>query len=227
LQVASSTGSAARFTAAQDGSDVVLTALSGDAVTLLNLDLDEITASNVECADGSVLFFGDSGHDTKAGTDDDDQLQGPGGEDNLNGGEGNDKVVTGAGNDVLSFLGGKNSIAAGEGSDLISLGTGIDILVYITTSYSTLLALYTVENLTFDGTAGEDRFIISGAGTLTFKGAFESAQDLEDVTASHVNSLVSFTGSDTNTAYAIIETDDGGVLLVVDNNANGTFANDE
>jgi len=121
------------------GSSVVITDSStGNTITLIGMEFNQLTTSNVIFDDGSVLFVGDdsatgmadnSGNDIDLSTSTtDNQVFGLRGKDTISMGDGNDIVDGGNGKDLLDGGGGDDFLRGGNGYDTLFGGAGDDTL---------------------------------------------------------------------------------------------------
>ena len=136
------TWAALQAAASQVGSDVVIDLGDGDVLTLLNVDLTDLSSSDFGFPSGT---FGTTQNDTLTGTSGVDTIDGLTGDDTIMGLGGNDTLLGGAGNDTLD---------GGSGTDVVDGGSGNDLLL----DYDEYEGHYE----TFIGGAGDDTILISG-----------------------------------------------------------------
>ncbi|MCD6034536.1 MAG: hypothetical protein K0R63_277 [Rickettsiales bacterium] len=197
--------SAADVTVIQGTSSVTFATAAG-SVTLPVL-LEEVTATNVSFADGSVLIVGDNTSGTSddasanaltaVGTTNDDQIiglagaddiEGEGGADKLIGGLGNDTINGGDGADFITGNQGADSIVASDGADTVRGGQDDDTINYSTGGGANALYGDKGSDVITGGTAAD--FIRGGQDDDTINGG-EGADDIngnlgdDSVTASN------------------------------------------
>ncbi|WP_085317639.1 beta strand repeat-containing protein [Derxia lacustris] len=91
---------------------------AGVAVDLARSDAQDTGAAGIDLIRNIEVLVGSAvGHDTLAGDDEDNRLEGGGGNDRLDGAGGNDSLLGGDGNDWLVSDAGDDSLDGGAGSD--------------------------------------------------------------------------------------------------------------
>ena len=125
----------------QDGADILIELLGSAIIRLLNVNLTDITAEQVQfeaLEDSGIVLTGSNEDDILDGTLFDDHLvSGDGadtltshtGDDIIESGKGNDRIDSGLGNDTILSGDGDDRIYANFGDDYIEGGDGADILL--------------------------------------------------------------------------------------------------
>jgi Ca2+-binding RTX toxin-like protein len=178
----------------------VITAASDSIVENLNEGIDTVESSisytlgaNVEnltlfTSPIFVPFVGPNGtgnalNNIIRGNDGANTLNGLGGNDTLSGGAGNDSLFGGSGNDTLNGDDGADRLEGGFGDDVMNGGAGNDLLIGGTRP----LLSFLTDNDSLRGGAGDDRYVISGAGDTiieTFNAGTDTVESSISITLS-------------------------------------------
>jgi hypothetical protein len=135
-----------------------ITTVNGTANAATQVGFENLDASSVSVAGGTLSITGSTGRNNIVGASSNDLIDGGAGNDDISGGDGidtilggsgNDTIAGGAGNDIIDADSGDDSITAGAGDDVITGGAGSDTILFGTGSGNDTITLGT------SGTVGD------------------------------------------------------------------------
>ncbi len=185
-------------------------ASGGVTVSLAVATAQSTGGAGTDVISGFENLDGSQFNDTLSGTSGNNIIDGLGGNDSIDGGLGNDTLKGGDGNDTLISTGG---------TDVMSGGTGDDTF-WIDASALTLLATQ------ITGGSGADTVNVSTGAALSLADLVNSMTGVETINLSGAGvaaNLSNFTASD---ATSLLGASGPGNTLVLDLDANDTFAAD-
>jgi Ca2+-binding RTX toxin-like protein len=178
-------------------------------------DLQTIT---VNLTNAPSIIVGNNFANQLNGTGEDETISGLGGNDTLRGFGGNDSLDGGSGNDTLYGDDGNDMLTGGLGTDWLFGGNGDDTLVVSSTDD---------QSDVFDGGAGTDKILVTGAGALTLAAFNASAASIEKwqgngqaVLGTTAANILDFSGLQSVTGLAYVDGGNGDDRITGSNLAN-------